>query len=249
MKKIVLTIIFSLFITSHALPIYFNHIGLNEGLAQLSVMSIHQDELGRMWFGTNEGISIYDGERIITYKTISNPDGSPLSISGSFLPGYMVNAIVSDKNNNIYCHIDNSLIKYDIKKQRFSCLQERNVTAIASINGILWYATQNSTFIWNDDNKKSEFQIELDKNLTVNEICRTQNNNIWLGTRTGLFQINNNGKVSCIIPDKDIYNLFESSNGDLWVGCRTEGMYKISPRGNVTFFQHDPNNSNSIAND
>ena len=40
---------------------YFKHIGLSEGLTQPSVMAIYQDRLGRMWFGTKEGISQYDG--------------------------------------------------------------------------------------------------------------------------------------------------------------------------------------------
>ena len=43
---------------------YFKHIGLSEGLTQPSVMAIYQDRLGRMWFGTKEGISQYDGNRV-----------------------------------------------------------------------------------------------------------------------------------------------------------------------------------------
>ncbi|WP_276893284.1 two-component regulator propeller domain-containing protein, partial [Hallella bergensis] len=43
-----------------------------DGLSQLSVMSIHQDKLGRMWFGTEEGINIFDGNSIISYKTIGS---------------------------------------------------------------------------------------------------------------------------------------------------------------------------------
>ena len=35
--------------------IHFRHIGMKEGLSQLSVMAIYQDKLGRMWFGTEEG--------------------------------------------------------------------------------------------------------------------------------------------------------------------------------------------------
>lgn len=48
--------------------IHFRHIGMKEGLSQLSVMAIYQDKLGRMWFGTEEGLSIYDGVNTIAYK-------------------------------------------------------------------------------------------------------------------------------------------------------------------------------------
>lgn len=47
---------------------YFKHIGLSEGLTQPSVMAIYQDRLGRMWFGTKEGISQYDGNRVRIFK-------------------------------------------------------------------------------------------------------------------------------------------------------------------------------------
>ena len=39
---------------------YFKHIGREEGLSQSSVMAIYQDKLGRMWFGTREGVNIYN---------------------------------------------------------------------------------------------------------------------------------------------------------------------------------------------
>lgn len=45
---------------------YFKNIGVKDGLSQPSILSIHQDELGRMWFGTLQGLSIYDGNEMIT---------------------------------------------------------------------------------------------------------------------------------------------------------------------------------------
>lgn len=48
---------------------YFKHIGLSEGLTQPSVMAIYQDRLGRMWFGTKEGISQYYNRQIKKFPT------------------------------------------------------------------------------------------------------------------------------------------------------------------------------------
>lgn len=44
------------------------NIGIREGLSQLSVMSIYQDVLGCAWFGTLEGLSVYDGRQMVTLK-------------------------------------------------------------------------------------------------------------------------------------------------------------------------------------
>ena len=40
---------------SRSSDVYFSKIGIEQGLSQLSVMNIYQDELGTMWFGTREG--------------------------------------------------------------------------------------------------------------------------------------------------------------------------------------------------
>lgn len=65
---------------------YFRHIGLSEGLTQPSVMSIHQDQLGRMWFGTREGINLYDGKQITAFKGWCNAsnDSAPIWLEMKF---------------------------------------------------------------------------------------------------------------------------------------------------------------------
>ncbi|WP_294628587.1 two-component regulator propeller domain-containing protein [uncultured Bacteroides sp.] len=62
MRHKFLSVLFFLLIISSKLLYrnYFKHIGLSEGLTQPSVLSIYQDELGRMWFGTREGINRYE---------------------------------------------------------------------------------------------------------------------------------------------------------------------------------------------
>ena len=57
MRRIIISLILLIGFCSGTYPIYFKHIGMQEGLSQLSVMAIYQDNLGRMWFGTEEGIS------------------------------------------------------------------------------------------------------------------------------------------------------------------------------------------------
>ena len=55
--------------------IYFKHLGKSDGLSQISVMSISQDELGRMWFGTFEGLNCWDGTTMTVYSPSEEPDG------------------------------------------------------------------------------------------------------------------------------------------------------------------------------
>lgn len=42
---------------------------MKDGLSSPSVLAIYQDTLGRMWFGTNEGVNVYDSKQISKYKS------------------------------------------------------------------------------------------------------------------------------------------------------------------------------------
>lgn len=126
MRRIILSLILLLGFCSGIYPIYFKHIGMQEGLSQLSVMAIYQDNLGRMWFGTEEGINIYDGVQTKVYKPseFHRQNTNPIGNQTHFIAG--------DKDGNVFFDSDNSLIRYDIWTQKFSCLRKSNVYAVAS---------------------------------------------------------------------------------------------------------------------
>ena len=74
--------------------IYFKHLGKSDGLSQISVLSICQDELDRMWFGTLEGLNCYNGNQMKTYKP--SPDNK------DYFGGNEISHIVSDKQGNLF---------------------------------------------------------------------------------------------------------------------------------------------------
>lgn len=61
-------------------PYRFQRIGLEEGLTQLSVMSIVQDREGFLWFGTWDGLNRYDGYEFVRYRHDPD-DSSSLSVN------------------------------------------------------------------------------------------------------------------------------------------------------------------------
>lgn len=121
MRRIIISLILLVGFCSGTYPIYFKHIGMQEGLSQLSVMAIYQDNLGRMWFGTEEGISIYDGVQTKAYKPseFHRQNANPIGNQTHFIAG--------DKDGNVFFDSDQSLIRYDIQTQKFSCLRKSNV--------------------------------------------------------------------------------------------------------------------------
>lgn len=116
MRRTIISFILLVGFCTGIYPIYFKHIGMREGLSQLSVMAIYQDNLGRMWFGTEEGISIYDGVRTTVYKPSEYHRGDTNPT------GNWTRSIAGDKDGNVFFESDYALIRYDIRTQKFSRL-------------------------------------------------------------------------------------------------------------------------------
>ena len=55
--------------------IHFKHINVKDGLSQITVLSIYQDEVGTLWFGSSEGLNRYNGDKIDIYRPSQNDNG------------------------------------------------------------------------------------------------------------------------------------------------------------------------------
>ncbi|MCH8277255.1 MAG: hypothetical protein IIA50_06960, partial [Bacteroidetes bacterium] len=53
---------------------------VSDGLAGMTVHSVHEDQDGHLWFGTLDGVSRYDGD---TFKNYTKQDGLLSNIVGS----------------------------------------------------------------------------------------------------------------------------------------------------------------------
>lgn len=77
---------------------YFKKYTTSDGLVQGTIRVISQDSFGRMWFGTAEGVSIYDGFSFYNYGI---DDGLPVPVITSFLevaPGVMLVGYAGKRN-------------------------------------------------------------------------------------------------------------------------------------------------------
>ncbi|MBI5471688.1 MAG: hypothetical protein HY961_05035 [Ignavibacteriae bacterium] len=60
----------------------FRHLTIDNGLSQNSVNCIHQDRLGFMWFGTQDGLNRYDGYE---FKQYHHEPGNPNSLGNNYV--------------------------------------------------------------------------------------------------------------------------------------------------------------------
>jgi signal transduction histidine kinase/ligand-binding sensor domain-containing protein/CheY-like chemotaxis protein len=100
---------------AHATPaptLRFDHLSVDEGLAQESVLAIVQDADGFMWFGTQTGLSRYDGYRMTNYRNVV---GDPRSLAHSW-----IRVLYVDRKGTLWVGTDGGLDRFEPATQTFS---------------------------------------------------------------------------------------------------------------------------------
>lgn len=238
MKKFLLFCLYLCISCVLSANVYFKHLGKSDGLSQLSVLSICQDELGRMWFGTLEGLSCYDGSVVNAHKPSLDNAGN------SF--GNEVHEVVSDKNGNIFFISDGMLGRYDIYKDTFVPLHRKGSCLHAHDHDV-YMASNDSVFKWDSETKRFHLEYHVKLHYTITCLYVDNNNSLWIGTRSGLYRLSGQDrhKPVCIIPDANIYSLYRDSKKRMWVATFRQGMYKIE---NGVCYQYPFNEGQLLSN-
>ena len=175
----------------------FKHLSTSDGLSQSSVIAIEQDNLGRMWLGTRDGLNLYDGKEFRVYRNIAL-DSTSISNSD-------ILAIKEDSSGYVWVGTYNGLNRYDPKKNSFkrfyhfndkTSLSNNTVWAIEELsNGEIWIGTSNGISIYNKTNDSFTniyTNLENTNGLPSNYILsikEAKNGTVWLGTSKGLCKI------------------------------------------------------------
>lgn len=157
----------------------FEHITVEDGLPENSGTAIFQDHLGYMWFGTQRGLTKYDGYKMIKYI---NSKTDPGSISGDH-----IQCIYEDHLNNLWIgtrpikSAGGGLNRFDRSTESFiSYLHYPDDDSSISSNYIKCIYEDNSGNLWvgTDDglnilNREKENFITLKLPISSNEISES----------------------------------------------------------------------------
>jgi signal transduction histidine kinase/ligand-binding sensor domain-containing protein/DNA-binding response OmpR family regulator len=231
-KKLIIAIavIFYSINSFSASDIYFSKIGVEQGLSQLSVMSIYQDELGTIWFATREGLNRYNGNGMEVFRPILN-DSNSLSES-------LILKVCGDKNGHVYIHTQNGVNVYDLRTETMRVIQRKQTGAINYGISNLWIAESNSLYFYRDGVKTLYCKFNQSK-ISINKILQTSDQRIFIGTlSSGVFVIDHSQKMRSIISNtSEVSDIFEDSKKNIWVSTWQSGLYKIERNGNVVNYR------------
>lgn len=207
--------------------ISFNHLTDKDGLSHYSVRSIYQDERGLMWFGTQNGISLYNGK---SFKTFQHDKNNPNSIISND-----IEKIIGDHSGTIYFKTLTGISAYHIKEEKFTTILNRGAADIF-FDKQLYMAYKQQIFKYNGE--KFELFYELpDKQSRISAI-HIEKDSIYIGTSSKGLYLLANQKLSHPISSGNINDIFKDSSGNYWITSSRNGsgLYLIQ-NGKVRNFQ------------
>jgi len=173
----------------------FEQLSVEQGLAQETVTAIMQSQQGFMWFGSQSGLSLYDGSRVTVYKNIPNDARS--------LADNWVQALYADEKNRLWVGTRAGLQRFDPATENFAHFVpgesikpgsgKYDVCAIISDgHGQLWLATDDG--LQHFDPETGKFMIlrhnPADKdslnNDKVTALALDEKGRLWIGTKDGV---------------------------------------------------------------
>ncbi len=210
--------------------INFERIGAAEGLSQISVMSIYQDEIGQIWFGTRLGLNKYDGNEI---EVIQLQDMSERSFSYN-----VVNKIVGDDNGTLYLQCDyNKLLTFNLRNNELTRI-DTVCHAIAKGNLHVFLASEGKIYKSKQGEQAFEFFFDTKISSLINVLYEDRAGNIYIGAANGLYILDKRLHLRQLLFDENVVSIFEDKRQNIWIGTFENGLFQMNNE-RVTKYYHE----------
>jgi ligand-binding sensor domain-containing protein/signal transduction histidine kinase len=215
--------------------IRFAHLSTTEGLSQIKVGQIVQDDQGFMWFGTQYGLNRFDGHK---FKVFVHDARDPNSLSG-----VLISALFKDRDGTLWVGCDQFLNRFDRETESFRRYPVPSVYHISQdATRTLWLATPTGLYALDpatgrmrryshDPNDPSSLSSK-----DVNSSGEDREGRFWVANGEGLDELDRTtGKVMLHIPLRGIgFSFYEDRFGVFWI-------YHASPANMIAVFDRKTN--------
>jgi signal transduction histidine kinase/ligand-binding sensor domain-containing protein/DNA-binding response OmpR family regulator len=191
----------------------------------LAVLAIHEDDLGFMWFGTEDGLFRVDGYSVRSYR--------PIPFDAASISNPSVNAFADADDAGFWVITQSGgLNRYDAMKDVFIRYPD---VAPARLSGI---AVDADTIVWISTNMDGLIRFDPTSGESVGiTTSPDEARALQSGQPTGL-------------PSNLLTTVKVTRNGTMWVGTRDAGLCRFNrTTGSCRVFAHDPVDQTSIPGD
>ena len=221
----------------------FDKIGKKDGLPDNNVFSMVEDEYGHLWFGTSNGLALYNGYSFRTWRHEQQDSTS--------LPDNMVQILLATTHHELLVgYIDLGMFRFDYQRELFVPLDskqknptkkwlaghysKKRVIWVGSSEGLEYYDSSSSTL--------KKVDLKIDGNFYVSSIEEDPYGCLWLFCssntiakynpqtgKTETFSYSDSKKSLSYRGGRVLYD----PSGYIWVGTEQDGLYRIRLRDSV----------------
>ncbi|HXB54084.1 MAG TPA: two-component regulator propeller domain-containing protein [Vicinamibacteria bacterium] len=245
-------------------PIRFDHLSLEEGLSQSTVMGIVQDQRGYIWLATEDGLNRFDG---VSFKVYRHDPADTASLPSSFVWG-----VEEDASGDLWVATSDGLARWQRATDRVvreEKLAGRHIRALRfdPKKKALWIGTRDTGLLRLDvtSGELRHYAHDAADSGSLSDdriyaIYLDGQSRLWVGTDGGLNLLGDDGKrfehfiqnpaEPSSLSDPKVRAILEDDRGALWVGTSTGGLNRLNAATRrFDHFRHDPNTLGSLAHD
>ncbi len=246
---------------------HFKHYTTEHGLSQSSVFSIVQDEIGFMWFATEDGLNKFDGNKFTVYRPVLGDSTSLIDLG--------IREIYKDRSGTLwvlslrgnicrYNPVQNSFTRFTLSADD-SDNRVKVITFAEDAKNRLWVVSGKGEFFIYDKLKDKfihkQFGQKLNSQFTsshIQSLLGSYDGTLWIGTWKGLLHIDtelekyewfkSTGEKGRVIAGDMVFNLAEDKSGNIYAVSANGGLsVYLKNESQFKLFRHNPLDINSIS--
>jgi signal transduction histidine kinase/ligand-binding sensor domain-containing protein len=206
------------------------------------VSTFFEDHEGKIWIGTDGGgLSIFNPQKE-SFRHFVHETSNPAGLSGN-----AISSIREDKDRDIWiASWDGGVDRYDRRTGKFEHYTFGHGTDIPAVglqidkDGRIWVAFLNREVIQYDKIRGviARYNSDTAHDLPFGDVISivgSDNGDIWMTSQNGLIhRIFQTGEFKLLkFPDNSIMAFFNDSEGNIWVGSSSSGIYYCRPDGTL----------------
>jgi signal transduction histidine kinase/ligand-binding sensor domain-containing protein len=229
----------------------FLRYGVEDGISQLTVRALAQDDRGFVWLGTQDGLNRFDG---YNFRVFRHDAGDPRSLVDNH-----VVALAASRDGSMWVGTQAGGLSHYLPESesfnnippdpaRGNGLADATVTALlADASGRLWVGGASGSLQWLESESEARFRslaVGTSRNPgPIRSLRQRRDGSVLVGARGGLWVCTQGGQ--CGVEWRydrerrlDVYDALEGPDGYVWVLTADDGLYQFGGDGTpITAFR------------
>lgn len=208
----------------------FSSYAAEPGSPQNSINALAQDRLGNVWIASQQGLSLFQGGKLIHYTGVKDLDG-PLS------------ALAAAPDGSIWAATHSDIFRFNQEtgaQVQFNEPIHSPSALYFDHSGVLWIGTVADGLYSFSDGKLTHYKTGGTPETKINTIYQDQEGRLWVGLlKGGACQLHSQ-TLECFteadgLTNNFVNSLYEDREGSLWIGTITGGLNRLKKRKFITY--------------